>query len=618
VKKNRNNVYAAISLAVIVIITALAFRPAIRDSFVDWDSIVITSSIRGFANLGLANLKWMFTSFHAHYRPLYWLSMGITHQFFGLNPAAFHSMSLFFHILTSIALFFLALEFFKIIFARPAVPDAKKYTAAVIASLFFSIHPLRVEPVAWQAAGQDILSGLFFISSILFYLKVHSRPVKKKFFPALSFLFFLFALLSKEMAITLPAVLLLLDFYPLNRLETGRDFLKNIKEKIPFFAVSAVWVFIALKASGAGAKIGLEAHGIISRVCVVAYGFITYPVKTLAPFNLMPFYPLPSGITPFKDGYIFYILAFCLLVFALFKYVKKAPWFFTALAGYFVILLPVLGVMQYGPQIMADRYAYAAAPVFSVLLGCGLLKLTRGKFKILTVLFAVLFIFLFRMSRKQCGIWESDFKMWKHMLNIKPGWSVANYNVAVAYEKEKKFDEALVCYKKILRQEKKYIFDISRADVCNNIGVIYQKRNEPAPAIDYYKRALEIEKDNVRANVNIGDLFFARREYEKAAEHFERALLIEKEDKEYIVRKLSNALLHWGKALMDSGSPARAVSAFNRILKRDSGNLYALYNLAVVMTYRNDNAKAAEYLDRALKIDPNFQPAKKALSTLPK
>ncbi|MFH1958421.1 MAG: tetratricopeptide repeat protein [bacterium] len=626
----KKSFFTAISIAVIVIVTSLAFRPAIRDSFVEWDNNVITSNIPGFRNLGLANLKWMFTSFHAHYRPLYWLSMGITYRFFGMKPSAFHSMSLFFHVLTSIALFFLVLEFFKIIFARSTVPAGKtcnslqlwgkKYIAAVIAALFFSIHPLRVEPVAWQAAGQDLLSGLFFIAAILFYLKGRSSANKKKRFPAVSFLFFLFAMLSKEMAITLPAVLLLLDFYPLKRIKSGQRFLKNnwglIKEKIPFFAVSGAWVFIALKASAAGAKTGLAEHGIISRVCVTAYGLISYLIKTLIPANLMPFYPLPSGITPFKNGYIFYILAFCLLVFAAVRFVKKAPWLFTALAGYFVILLPVIGVVQYGPQIMADRYTYTAAPVLSVLLGCGLLKLTRGKFKVLTVLFALLFIFLFRISQKQCGIWESDFRIWKHMLEIKPGWPVANYNVAVAYEKEKKFDEALACYEKILRTERKYIFDINRADVCNNIGVIYQKRNDPDSAIDYYGRALEIEKDNVRANVNIGDLFFEKGDYEKAAEHFERALLTEKEDKKYIVRKLSNALLYLGKALMDAGGSGRAVEAFNRILKTDSDNLYALYNLAVVMTYMGDNVKAAEYLNRALTINPGFQPAKKALSSL--
>src|SRR5215510_3692752 len=303
----------------VAVLTVAAFYPVLQNKFVNWDdyrNIVENPHYRG---LGWTNIRWMFTTFHVgHYQPLSWLTLGGDYVLWGMNPFGYHLTSLLLHAATAVVVFFLAQELLSIAAAGAQKPVAVLIGAAM-AALVFALHPLRVESVAWATERRDVLSGLFYSLTILAYLYAcRGGKLRGKWYWGTLGLF-LCAILSKSLTVTLPAVLLLLDIYPLRRLGgTQGWWSKSARavywEKFPFALLSlgfSAVAFIALAQIENMAS--LQRLGLVDRLMISVYSLWFYFWKTVAPFKLSPLYELPTEVEfsspSFMLSYVVIILA---------------------------------------------------------------------------------------------------------------------------------------------------------------------------------------------------------------------------------------------------------------------------------------------------------------------
>src|SRR5256886_249736 len=367
----------------IALVTVAAFLPALQNQFVSWDDDENFLDNPHYRGLGWTSLRWMWTTHLGHYIPLTWMTLGLDYLLWGMNPFGYHLTSLLLHAANAVAFFFVVRRILKRALPSPSERGHALAVSAGFAALVFAIHPLRVESVAWVTERRDVLSGLFYLSAILVYLRACERGARGRGWYWLSVAVFGCALLSKSMVVNLPVVLLILDVYPLRRLggfvgwwsEPAR---RIYIEKIPFVLLAAAASAIAVMAqSSVHAAASLAQLSVPGRLAVAAYGLGFYPRKMVVPVNLSPLYELPRTVDPMAPPFILsyaLVLAIMAIVLALRRRVPGLP---AAWVAYVVVLLPVLGIVQSGPQIAADRYTYLAGLGGAIFAGAGLLSCWR-------------------------------------------------------------------------------------------------------------------------------------------------------------------------------------------------------------------------------------------------
>src|SRR2546425_982714 len=374
-RKNRSRrleLQHAVIPLVIAFSTFAAFLPALQNQFVSWDDAENFLDNPHYRGLGWTHLRWMWTTHLGHYIPLTWMTLGLDYLLWGMNPVGYHLTNLLLHAANAGVFFFVVR---RILTQALPSPSEHGYALAVssgVAALVFAIHPLRVESVAWVTERRDVLSGLFYLVAILLYLRACERGERGRRWYWGSVGLFVCALLSKSIAVSLPVVLLILDVYPLRRLGGALGWWSEparrvYVEKIPFVLLAAAASAIAVMAQlSAHAAVPLAHLSVPGRLAVSAYGLSFYLWKMAVPVNLSPLYEAPRtlnfGATPFLLSYGL-VLTITAFVLALRRRVPGLP---AAWLAYIVILLPVLGIVQSGPQIAADRYTYLAG------VGCGI------------------------------------------------------------------------------------------------------------------------------------------------------------------------------------------------------------------------------------------------------
>src|SRR5213594_3999245 len=401
----------------IALVTFIAFLPTLRNQFVDWDDFKNFLDNPYYRGLAWTQLRWMWTTHLGHYIPLTWMTFGLDYLLWGMNPLGYHLTNLLLHSANGVVFFFVVC---RILARALPSPSERGYALAVsagVAALGFAIHPLRVESVAWVTERRDVLSGLFYLSTILMYLQACERGARGRGGYWLSVAVFVCALLSKSMVVNLPVVLLILDVYPLRRLggaigwwsePAGRVYL----EKIPFVLLAAAASAIAVMAqSSVHAAASLAQLGVPGRLAVAAYGLSFYLEKMVAPLNLSPLYELGTvnpWATPFLLSYGV-VLALTALALA---FRHRLPGLPAAGLASVVILLPVLGIFQNGPQIAADRYTYLAGIGWAILGGAALLSWWRLLPSLFTGLAACVVLGLEALTWNQVHVWQDSEKLW--------------------------------------------------------------------------------------------------------------------------------------------------------------------------------------------------------------
>src|SRR5947199_4488797 len=346
-RSRRLELQHAVIPLVIAFSTFAAFLPALQNQFVNWDDAENFLDNPHYRGLGWTHLRWMWTTHLGHYIPLTWMTLGLDYLLWGMNPVGYHLTNLLLHAANAVVFFFVVRRLLARALPSPSEHGYALAVSAGVAALVFAIHPLRVESVAWVTERRDVLSGLFYLSATLIYLRACERGARGRGWYWLSVAAFALALLSKSMVVNLPIVLLILDVYPLRRLggsigwrsEPAR---RVYVEKIPFVLLAAAASAIAVMAqSSVHAVASLAQLSVPGRVAISTYGLSFYLWKMVVPVNLSPVYELRPPVNPWATPFLLTygaVLALTAIALALRRRVPGPP---SPCVAYHLALLPV-------------------------------------------------------------------------------------------------------------------------------------------------------------------------------------------------------------------------------------------------------------------------------------
>jgi tetratricopeptide (TPR) repeat protein len=466
---------------VVVGATIVAFLPALQAGFVNWDDRSNFLDNPAYRGLGLTQLAWMFTTFHmGPYQPLAWMTLGLDHLLWGMDARGYHLTSLLLHAATALGFYLVSLRLLGLALGgRVGARDLRIGAAA--AALLFAIHPLRAESVAWVTERRDVLSGLFYVLTVLAWLRWAAPapgepPAGQAAEPAgcrqtrwywAAVGLYAAALASKATTVTLLPVLVILDVYPLRRLggtagwRQGRVWL----EKAPFALLAAAATVLAFVGISRASHLSpLTQMDIPFRIVLSVYGLAFYVLKSLWPLGLSPLYQLPVEVT---------WLHFALVIGASLAAVllrRRWPALLAAWAAYVVTVLPVAGLFQNGPQVVADRYAYLGCLGLALLAGAAAAWRWRGRAAV-RVLAAAWLLALGALTWQQAGVWRDSVSLWRHAVGVATASRAAHTNLANAYALERRIPEALAHYGVALDQSVyKAPYHMAMADLLEQAG----------------------------------------------------------------------------------------------------------------------------------------------------
>src|SRR2546430_1436403 len=348
----------------VALLTFVVLSPALRNGFVEWDDQINLTSNEEYRGLGAAQLKYFFTTtLMGHYIPLTWLTFGLDYVLWGMTPVGYHLTSLIIFAANAAVLYCVAL---RLIGKAAALAGVPLRVAAVAAPLFFALHPLRAESVAWATERRDVLSGFFFLLTILTYLRMCEASGRRRgWLLAGGAVTYLLALASKGSVMVLPAVLILLDVYPLRHL--GR---RVLVEKIPFVILGLAGAAVAYYAQNANAFLTpLQHYPLTARIGMAFYSLWFYASKTVVPQALGPLYELPARVNPLDWPFLGPALAVTVITAALVALRRRWPAGLAVWVYYAIALGPVVGIVHSGYQLANDRYSYLPALGFALIVG---------------------------------------------------------------------------------------------------------------------------------------------------------------------------------------------------------------------------------------------------------
>lgn len=528
----------------IALVTFLVYLPALKNGFVNWDDDVYVYENLNIRSIDLAFLKWVSTAeVSSLWHPLTVISYAINYAVWKLEPWGYHLTNNLFHTFNTILVFMLVSQLLK----QYGISEDRRHKATIIVgsatSLLFGIHPLHVESVAWISERKDVLSAFFYLSSVLAYLKyVSAINSKKRIFYTVSLISFILAIMSKPMAVSLPIVLLILDFYPLGRLTARKGFrsiMSILIEKIPFFlfsflsSLATMWVHYS--------KSGLwrlDQIPFTDRVFVAIRAYIFYMVKMVLPVNLSPLYPLPAKVDFFRIDHFGSVLFLTLIVFLSIWFLNKNKLFFAILLYYVVALFPVIGIVQVGVQEAADRYTYLPSIGPFLLVGLGVwycFERYSKKHTQIAMITALIFIFALLINRsvKQISIWHDSITLWSYEISLYPNTAYIAYNNrGEIYRGLGDYKQALMDYNKAIEIYPNF------ANAYTNRGIVYYSLNNNQQAALDYTKAIEINPKFVNAYINRGMLYYKLDNYRQAIADFSKAIEIDP----------ANAIPHYARA----------------------------------------------------------------------
>jgi len=487
----------------LIVGTLTVFWQVQHHDFIDLDDhLYVTENNHVQAGLTKKGVIWAFTTFHAaNWHPLTWLSHMLDCQLFGMRPGMHHLTNLLFHILNSLLLLLVLRKM-----------TGAWWRSAFVAALF-ALHPLHVESVAWVAERKDVLSTFFWLLTMWVYAHYAERPTFDRYLLVL--LSFALGLMAKPMLVTLPFVLLLVDYWPLGRLQLGQSCndgnlrikkssaFRVVWEKIPFFVLAAMsGVLTLLAQQKAGALRTLDIIPLKIRTANALVSYISYIGKMIWPHNLAVFYPHP-GIVPMWQavGAGLSLICLCVLSVMFVRAGRRFPHLAVGWLWYLGTLVPVIGLVQVGSQAMADRYTYVPLIGLFIMISWGFYDLVRGwknRRMVLAISTGVVLLALMACTWSQVRLWKNSTLLFKHALNVTDNNYKARNLLGIASERQGRLKEALRHYSEALRIKPEY------ADAHNNQGVALARQGRLKEAISHFSEALRIKPDYVDAHNNLG------------------------------------------------------------------------------------------------------------------
>lgn len=510
----------AIAPALVGLATLLVFLPTIGNQFVNWDDEVNLVSNPDFRGLGWDQLRWMFTStLGGHYIPVTWLSFGLDYVLWGMRPAGYHATSVILHAANAILFYVVARRLLR---SAVQAGERELTVGTAAAALLFSLHPLRVESVAWATERRDVLMGFFALLCVTAYLRAADRgrlgALHRGWYWTAVGLFGL-ALLSKSVVVGLPVVLLLLDVYPLRRSAReadkagGRTLFRLALEKMPFALLAAAVAAVTLTV-GVGHRLmtSIETLGVLQRLAISAYALTFYLWKTVAPGPLSPLYPLFHPVVPWSATYLVPAAFVVVVTLAAILGYRRWPAGLIAWASYLVLLAPVVGILHNGAQIAADRYTYLACAPWAILGGAGVAwsrhaarngtlsppvgTAVMGTAAIIIVAFAGLTV-------RQVAVWRDSVTLWTHAASVEPASDKSIFYLGWALTDAGRFDEAKAHFERALRRTPDNLPDL-KAQLDLHLGIVEQRAGRPGGAEGYFREALAQDPTHAVALIRLG------------------------------------------------------------------------------------------------------------------
>ena len=460
--------------------------------------------------LTFEGIRWAFTSLHAsNWHPITWLSHMLDVQMYGVNAGAHHLTNVLFHMLNSMLLFLLLHRM-----------TGALWRSAMVAALF-AVHPLHVESVAWISERKDVLSAFFGFLTLLAYAEYIKRPGWLRYGAAL--LFFALGLMSKPMVVTLPFLMLVLDYWPLNRYAQESGFLRFaflVKEKLPFFALSGVSCAVTVIAQSRGGAMSLlESYSFGMRLANALVAYVAYLGKMIWPMNLAILYPHP-GMRPLWQ-IIGAVVVISGISTAAVLWARRRPWFAVGWLWYLGTLIPVIGLVQVGYQRMADRYAYIPLLGIYIVLAWGFHEIFHRRWygmRALAVAGMVVSAALMLLTWHQVKCWKNSTEIFSCAIRNTTGNFVAHNNLGVALSLIGNHSDAIVYYREAVNIFPNY------ADAHNNLGTTLIALGEKDAAIDHFRKAFMIRPQFPQAHNNFGSLLAEHGRIDEAISHFRKAL----------------------------------------------------------------------------------------------
>jgi protein O-mannosyl-transferase len=566
------------------IAAAVAFLPVLSNGWVVFDDDENFLDNVDFRGLGWPQISWAWTTFKLGvYQPLGWMFLELEYILFGLNPRGYHLTSLVLHSVVAVAFYALiARVLFRLLSPTTRGQHAAVMGGSALAAAIFSLHPLRVEVVAWASCQPYLPCALFSVLAVLAYLHAFDGGEGRHVgWLMAAWSLFLGALLSKAVAVTLPLVLLVLDIAVLRRIGpnnwAGPKALRVWREKLPFFALCAVFLVLAILAKRSNdSLISIQNYGLVARIAQSCYGIAFYIAKTVWPVGLAAYYPMPRPSSrlltfPFVLGIPAVLLTTLVVAFLW----RRRPALLATWAAYLIILAPNMGLMRIGNQIAADRYSYVASMPLFLLTAAGLIRLInwaqrRTRLAVMACVGATIVLLLGGLSWRLCGAWRDSGALWTN--NYKEGYvnSTVLFNLGMAEEAQGNLERAKDYYRTALRSNPQCY------DAHNLLGAVFDREGQHEEAMAHYLDALRIEPEYASAQNNLGSALARQGRLDQAMARFAEAVRL-KPDFALARKNLAKAFAQTGrvrKALPEYREAAR-LAPNDSSVRNDYGRVLA-------------------------------------------
>jgi tetratricopeptide (TPR) repeat protein len=593
-----------IIIYVLLTLATFAIYSQVQDhEFIHYDDdLFITNNLNVQAGLTSESISWAFTTLTTgNWYPVTWFSHILDYQLYGLNAKGHHLTSLFFHIANSLLLF---LVLFRMTGAI--------WQSAFVASIF-AFHPLNVDSVAWISERKNVLSTFFWLLTMWAYIRYAEKSTIKKY--GLVLLFFALGLMSKSMLVTLPFVLLLLDYWPLGRLKLEQErgdkkitekhrgkkseTLRLVLEKIPLFLLTAGLSIVTFLSQ----KIGwtVQSQDLLSlqaRLTNAMVSYLEYLGKMIWPEKLAIFYSHPGNALAVWQGILCGMVLVSITIISI-RLIRKAPYFAVGWFWYLGTLVPVIGIVQVGNQAMADRYAYVPLIGIFIIVAWGVPELIskwRYKEKVLSISVGIIIFTLLITTWRQVSHWKNNITIFKHAIRVTdkkyPSFALVHNNLGIALVAKQKNEEAISHYKMAIKLKPDY------ASAYNNLGAVLFAKQKNEEAISHYKMAIKLNPDLAKAHNNLGVTLVAEGKIEEAISHYKMAIRL----------KPGFAVAHYnlGITLVAEGKNEEAISHYKMAIKANPDYADAHYNLGVLLFNEKMTEEAIDYFKEAIRIRPGF------------
>ncbi len=576
-------------LSAIIIITIIAFSPTFENGFTNWDDNGYVTENLDIKKEWNEKIGIFFSEyFMGNYHPFTMISLAIDYQIDGLNPLTFHITNLILHLINTLLVFWFILLLLK------SVNYKRSLEIALITSALFGVHTLHVESVAWISERKDVLYSMFFLLSLIAYLKYVN--IKKSKFLIFSLVLFLFSLLSKGQAVSLTITLILIDYF------LGRKLLskKVILEKISFFALSGVFGVIAIYAQQSSNTINSNiAFSFYERILFACYGFIQYITKLVVPVNLSAFYPYPKKINGSLtyEFWLYFLAVICIIGLFIYLIKKQKKDLVFGILFFTINIFLVLQFLPVGHAIMADRYSYLPSIGVFLIIGIGIKWVLETQKKpliaIVKSLSVLYLIFLVILTMNRTKVWNNSMVLWNDVIEKDDGIAIAYNNRGTENIILGNYENAIIDFNKSI-----LLVNYDHATF-NNRGSAYLNLRNYKLAERDFKNAIALKSDYLKANYNLGLLYENTQNYKKAVFFYNKidnSNSINLQQKAY--KKKGNIYLFKLEAYQ------KAIIEFEKALELNNSDYEIFNNIGVAQHFKGNLSEAIIFYRKALLMAP--------------